>query len=422
MSQTSERIPPPSPPVTAEPPARNRVFVLAAVLIGILVLSAFTGTFPAVAFVYAIVASVMLHETGHYVTAKWAGMKVTEYFFGFGPRLWSVRKGETEYGIKAIPFGGYVKVVGMNNAEKGIDPADEHRTYRQASYPKQVIMAVSGVVFQFILAFLLLLLVWTVVGVPKAGDPTLTIGSISRLKSGPSPATAAGFKVNDRIVSMDGRPVASWDELPTYIRSRPGQPITFVVDRKGQPVTLTATPADTNLEGEKVGFVGIGPVVNTTTEKVDPLTGAGRSASGLARLTWGSVKALGTFFSPGSLADYGDQLTGGEPEGADPDARPVSVVGVTRIANQAGLFDFIGLIVTLNVFVGIFNLVPLLPLDGGHIAVATYERIRSRKGRRCHADVQKMLPVAIMVTAVLVVLMVTTIWMDIVNPITNPLE
>ena len=211
----------------------GKLFVLIAVVgIGI-ALSIQNGSFPVVAFVLAIVVMVMLHETAHFVTAKWAGMKVTEYFFGFGPRIWSVRKGETEYGIKSLPLGGYVKIVGMSNMERDIDPVDEPRTYRQQSYPRRMIVAVAGIVTHFVIAFVLLVVLWTAMGVPRYDQPTLTIGSISKLETGASPAIDAGFAVGDRIISVDGQPVNTWEEVPPHIRENGGNVVTFLVDRGG---------------------------------------------------------------------------------------------------------------------------------------------------------------------------------------------
>ncbi|HEV3504509.1 MAG TPA: M50 family metallopeptidase [Actinomycetes bacterium] len=391
-------------------------------MVVLILLSVRTGSFPAVAFVLALVLSVMLHEAGHFITAKWAGMKVTEFFFGFGPRLWSFRKGETEYGAKAIPAGGYVKIVGMSNLEKDVDPADEPRTYRHQSYPRRLLVAEAGILTHFVIAFLILLLVWTVVGVPNEDKPTLEIDAISRLRTGPSPAAEAGFKVGDRVVSIDGRPVSDWRELPPYIRARPGQPITFVVDREGVQHTLVATPASVNPEGEEVGFLGV--AAKPTIETVGFFTAIGKSTAQLGRLTVGSVKALGAFFSPSSLRDYGNQLTGSP--APEEENRPVSVVGIVRIADQAaerGLFDFLGILVLLNVFIAIFNLIPLLPLDGGHIAIATYERLRSRKGQAPYrADVAKLLPLTAAVVVLLVVLGLTSVWLDIVDPVNLPGE
>jgi membrane-associated protease RseP (regulator of RpoE activity) len=407
---------------------------VAAILAVAIILSVTTGSFPVVAFVLAVVAMVMAHEAGHFLVAKRAGMKVTEFFFGFGPRLWSVRRGETEYGVKAIPLGGYVKIIGMSNLERDIDPADEPRTYRQQSYPRRMAVALAGIAMHFVIALVALTLLWTVVGIPRFDKPpTLTIREISGFKGGESPAQRAGFRVGDRIVSYDGHQAKSWSELPPYIQARPDQPITFVVDRGGRLVTLTAVPARQQADdGRPIGFIGVGP--DFVTERVNPAVGVVRSTRAIGSLTYRSVLALGSFFAPGSLRSYAHQITGGSSgsatngtgTAAGKDAsRPVSIVGVVRIAGQAaesGLFDVLNLFVLLNIFVAVFNLVPLLPLDGGHVAIATYERIRSRRGRRYQADVAKMMPVTAAVVAVLLVLGATSIWLDIVRPLANPFQ
>ncbi len=423
MSQTSEQPQPAVPPGPADRPEANspaRALVMLSLLAALTVWAIVSGSFPALLFVLALMASVMIHEAGHFVTAKWTGMKVTEFFLGFGPRLWSTRRGETEYGVKAIPAGGYVRIVGMSNVEKGIDPADEPRTYRQRSYPKKLLVAVAGIITHFAMAFLLLMVLWTVVGVPDPDKPTLEVGSISRLETGPSPAQEAGFEVGDKVLAVDGQPIDSWEELPPYIRERPGQPITFEVERDDQLVTLTATPSPNNPDGEPVGFVGIG--ASPLVERVNPLVAAGRSAQDIGRLTVASVEAIGNFFSPSAISDYGDVLTG---QGSDSDARPVSVVGVVRIADQAadnGILDFLLLFVGLNIFFAVFNAVPLPPFDGGHIAIATYERLRSRRGVRYEADGQKLLPLTVAVFVLMVGLGITSVWLDIVDPINNPFQ
>src|SRR5438045_9220404 len=127
------------PEAPAEVDNRERFVRLVYFVAIVLVLAIFSGFSPFLGVIFALVAIVMLHEFGHFATAKWAGMKVTEYFFGFGPRLWSIRKGETEYGIKAIPLGGYVKIIGMSNLEH-VDPADESRAYRSKSYPRRLLV------------------------------------------------------------------------------------------------------------------------------------------------------------------------------------------------------------------------------------------------------------------------------------------
>ncbi len=404
---------------------RRKLLLLAGIMAGGIGLSLMTGTFPVVAFCFAMAAVVMLHEAAHFAAAKWSGMKATEFFFGFGPRLWSVRKGETEYGIKAIPFGGYVKIIGMSNLERDIAPEDESRTYRQASYPKRMLVAMAGVATHFTMAFLLLVLLLTVVGVPNYDKPSLTVGSLSRLETGQSPATDAGFKVGDRILAVGGRAVANWDAVLPLVRESPERPLAFVVERDGQQVTLTATPARLERDGVTRGFIGVGP--KPEIEKTNPIAASGEAIADIWDLSVGSLKALGSFFTPSALRDYAGELTNStnnKPASAD-DQRFVSVVGVARIAGQAaesGIFNVVYLLVLLNIFIGVFNLVPLLPLDGGHVAIGTYERLRSRAGRRYQADVGKMMPIAAAVIIVLVLIGVSSIYLDIVKPVANPFQ
>lgn len=404
---------------------RRKLAMLAGIFAGIIILSLLNGSFPVVAFLLAMMATVMLHEAGHFLVAKKSGMKCTEFFFGFGPRLWSVRKGETEYGIKAIPFGGYVKIIGMSNLERDIDPEDEPRTYRQQSYPKRMAVALAGIVTHFVMAFLLLVMLLTVVGVPNYDKPTQTIGTISKLGTGVSPAQTAGFKVGDRIVAVDGKALASWDDILPIVRDNPGRPTAFDIVRNGQRMTLTATPATLTSDGQTRGFVGIGP--KPTVDRMNPLGAVPRATSQIWHLSTGSLKALGSFFAPSALKNYAGELTNSNKKTASTadDQRFVSVVGVARIAGQAaesGMFNVIYLLVLLNIFIGVFNLVPLLPLDGGHVAIATYERIRSRAGKRYQADVGKMMPIAAAMIAVLVVIGVTSIYLDIVRPMANPFQ
>jgi membrane-associated protease RseP (regulator of RpoE activity) len=387
----------------------------------VLVLALVTGFSPFLGVIFALIAIVMLHEFGHFITAKWAGMKVSEYFFGFGPRLWSIKRGETEYGIKAIPVGGYVRILGMNNLEK-VDPADESRTYRQQSFPRRLSVAVAGSAMHFLLAFLILVVMWAAIGVPR---PTLQVGEISKVKGGaPSPAQEAGFRPGDRVLAVNGHVLHKWQELPPYIQKRPGQPIEFIVQRGDHVLKLNAVPITLPSDNHKeIGFVGIS--TKQVTERSDVPTALWRSGKDLSHYTWGTFGALGSVFAPSHLRGYTEQLAGrGSVTGKDAE-RPVSVVGFVRVAGQAAQHDWLDLLVLLvaiNIFIGIFNMVPLLPLDGGHVAIAAYERLRSRKGRKYHADVTKLLPLTAAVVSVLIIFGAMTIYLDIVRPIANPFQ
>jgi len=435
MTQTHDSQPPASPdaPTTSslqpsgEAPSGTwrQLAPVVGLLVAVVVAAVATQTFGVVGFVLAILGVVMAHEGGHFIAAKASGMKVTEFFVGFGPRLWSIRKGETEYGVKAIPLGGYVKIIGMSNLERDIDPADEPRTYRQQSYPKRMIVAAAGIAMHFVIAVIVLAVAWTFVGIPNYNGATTTVGDINRLSTGQSPAQKAGFQVGDKIVSYDGIPVRDWLELPPYIRARPDQNITFVVERDGSPVTLTARPEPVTQDGATTGYIGIGAKI--PIEKVNPAVGFVRGVRDTGDIAWRSIIALGSFFSPHSIGNYAKLMTGNSTNQTKAQAeasRPVSIVGVARIAGQAadtGILNVLQLFVVFNIFLGVFNLVPLLPLDGGHLAIATYERIRSRK-RRYQADVAKMLPFTAAVIVVLVMLGGVSIWLDIFRPLANPFQ
>ncbi|MGH9246716.1 MAG: M50 family metallopeptidase [Acidimicrobiales bacterium] len=386
--------------------------------------------------VAAIIVMIFLHELGHYLTARAAGINVTEFFIGFGPRLWSFRRGETEYGVKPIPAGAYVKVVGMHNLED-VDPADEPRTYRQKPFWRRLSVAVAGSGMHFLLVLVCIYLLLAVVGTPDGRivpDPERAenVNTISDWVVGDvsddSAADRAGVEVGDHIVSVDGEAVNSFEELRDVVEPRANERVDIVIERDDRRLTLETTLGSREDEDEgEIGFFGIGP--NLPTRTVGPVDAAGRTFVEFGRLTELTVVSLGQFFSPSGLTGFfGDAAdeAGGEPStdgGSGNPNRVVSILGAALIGEQltqAGFGTFLQFFVVLNVFVGIFNLVPLLPLDGGHVAIAVYERIRSRKGKRYHADVAKMLPVAYAVVVILVLVGITALYLDIVNPLTLP--
>jgi membrane-associated protease RseP (regulator of RpoE activity) len=400
--------------------------VVAAVLAAIV-----TGTTDLLIVLVAIIAMIMLHELGHFLTAKWSHMKVTEYFLGFGPKLWSIHKGETEYGIKAIPAGGYVKIVGMSNLEE-VDPADEPRAYRQQPFHNRLLVAVAGSAMHFIIAFVLIWAVLAVVGVPGPG--TVEIGALTTWQGPPSPARHAGLKAGDVIVSVDGRKVTTMGEVAQVTGTHPGRPVTMVVRQDGSLRKLVITPVD----GHQVRFDGhqavpagsrspglIGVELTYAPVHSDPVVAVGQSAVDLGRTVGESFSALGTVFSPHGLASYFHDLVSARAaaRAARSGTRPESIYGAVRTATQgaqAGAGDLLIVLVSINVFVGIVNLFPMLPLDGGHVVVAVYERLRSRRGRPYRADVAKLLPLAYAMVVFLGFIFFTSLYLDITHPVANP--
>jgi membrane-associated protease RseP (regulator of RpoE activity) len=406
--------PPPPPPAPAEAHGSElwRLGLVVAVTIGFGVWAGLKPLF----IVLALVFMIFMHELGHYITAKAAGMKVTEFFIGFGPRLWSFQRGETEYGLKAIPAGAYVKVIGMSNLEE-VDPADEPRTYRQQPYWRRISVAVAGSAMHFLMALALIYVVLVGFGIPQPDSDNWTVGALTER----SPAEEVGLELGDQIVAVDGQRYASFDDLSQELRANPGQEVTLTVERDGETRTVDVELAGTNPAGEEVGFLGIGPEFERVRE--GPVTGVVESFETTGEVMWASIRGLGSFFSPSGLGGYVDTLTAttnGDNDASveDNPNRVVSIYGAVRLANQSdGVADVLVFLFTINLFVGIFNLVPLLPLDGGHVAIATYERIRSRKGRPYHADISKLMPLTYAVVLLLVLVGVTSLYLDIANPL-----
>jgi len=413
-------------PLAAEPPITDPAgqqgpegdvtsWVRRAAVAAVVVVLGIWVSLPTLAIIAALVFMIFMHELGHYLTAKAAGMKVTEFFLGFGPRLWSFRRGETEYGIKAIPAGAYVRIIGMSNLEE-VDPSEEDRTYRQKPYWRRMSVAVAGSTMHFLMAIVLFFGVVTVIGNP---DPTSSRWTIAALTED-SAADAAGLELGDRILSVDGNRFDTFDAMSDYLRENPGRDVTITVERDGRELALETTLGSTNDRGEEVGFLGVGPEYPNV--RVNPLTGLVESVQATGETIWLSIKGLGAFFSPDGLSGYLDILTGSdpapEPGEVEDEGRIISVVGAVQLASQspdiAGVLYFL---FAINVFIGVFNLVPLLPFDGGHVAIATYERLRSRKGKRHFADVAKLMPVTYAVVALLAFVFISSLYLDIVDPI-----
>ena len=362
------------------------------------------------AMIAAIALFIMVHEAGHFFAAKATGMKATEFFLGFGPKIWSTQRGETEYGVKAIPFGGYVRIVGMNPYED-IDPADHGRTYREKKFWQKSFVVLAGVVLNFIMAYLILFgLAWAT-GITQV---TTGISEVTETITGtdtPSPASLAGLEVGDTLVSIDGETFGTWIEATDIIAARPGETVDIEVVRDGRTERLVATLGALDRDGGTQGFLGVRPEL--VTESIGPFRAAGIAGDEFWFLTEQSVRAIGRLVNPASLVELGGALFGNT-DVAD-EIRPVSPIGLVQIGSQAqqvGIANLFFILASVNIILGLFNTIPLYPLDGGHFAVALYERITRRE-----ADVRRLAPVAAAVIALMVFLGVVAIVLDIVNPL-----
>ena len=475
-------------------------------LIALLVLVGLLAGTSWVVVILALVAILFLHELGHYLTARWTGMKVSEFFIGFGPRLWSFRRGETTYGIKAIWAGAYVRIVGMNNLDK-VAPEDEPRSFRQQSYPKKLLVLTAGSGMHFIIALVLLFAVllmdgqalsasgteadevedWTLAYVStdsaaaaaglQPGDQLVSVGgvggtfsdfsshvqrlagaevevvyvrdgevrtAVTRVGERLTAAGAAGIVgliEGDRIIAVEG---LDSDGAPTYAeiaefgRDRIGEPldITIVDTRTGSPGVVEGATITQLIDPSSAvrGFFGVAP--DYGTEGLGVVQASGQSVRLLAAAVQDVVFAI-----PGIVTNgFDGTLDGlwGDDEAASsavparetelrrldtshPDEnRLLSIYGVARIgaeAASAGAVVVLLLLVYVNVFLGVFNLLPLLPLDGGHVAVVTYERVRSIGGRTHHVDAAKLMPLTYAVVALLLLVGGVALVRDILDPV-----
>ncbi|HEY2576192.1 MAG TPA: site-2 protease family protein [Streptosporangiaceae bacterium] len=391
-----------------------------------------------VIFIVALSVSVMLHEFGHFATAKKFGMKATQFFLGFGPTLWSRQRGETEYGVKAIPAGGFVKIVGMTSMDE-VDPADEPRSFRVKPGWQRVIVLVAGSFMHFVLAFLLLLIVPLAVGIANAN--TVTVGTVVKCVpktdeagctpgEAKSPAAQIGLRPGDKIVAFAGQRMHTWNQVTTAIRHQTvGSRVSVTIARDGKQFTKEVTLAKTRSvsssgkAGQDIAFVGV------AQEELYQRTGLARAVSyagsEFGQAVTGTVDVVRTL--PGAVSHLFAKNRASTSAG-----QVTSVVGVGEITGQVVSANIgwqpkaslvLLIIISVNIFIGLLNLLPLLPLDGGHVAVVLYERLRAwlaRLRRRPDpglVDMTKLIPVSLGVFAVLIGFSLLLIMADIVNPI-----
>ena len=385
-------------------------------------------------FLVALVVSVMLHETGHFVTAKRFGMKCTQYFFGFGPTLWSFQRGETEYGVKAIPAGGFVKIVGMTSLDE-VDPEDEPRSFRQAPGWQRLIVLAAGSFMHFLLAAVLIFGLALTIGIEN--DNSTQLGTVAAcvptseqaLENGAacasgeakSPAVLAGLKVGDEVTSFNGTAVSNWTQLSNAIlKVKPGTPVSLTVERDGKAVTLHTALAEVPGHGS---YFGIAPA--TIFERQNPVDAVKYVGTGFSQTVTNTISALGQFPAavPHLFAANRSTTAGGNVTSVVGAAQATGQAVAAKVGWEYKVTFILLLIAELNIFWGVFNLLPLLPMDGGHIAVVIWERIRAwfarLRGRRDPGlvDYRKLIPVSFSVFAVIVAFALLVLLADIVNPV-----
>jgi membrane-associated protease RseP (regulator of RpoE activity) len=383
------------------------------VLLGLILLAVLRpSTIDTLAIIFGIVALIMLHEAGHYFTAKRAGMKVTEFFLGFGPRVWSFRRGETEYGVKAIPAGGYVRIVGMSNLED-VDPDEEPRTFRHGTFGNRLTVILAGVTVNLILAFLLIY-----VALIGRGLPDTLEADVSRVLP-ESPAAEAGIRDGDRIIAIDGQRLDVDRDIGEALSDRVGQPTTIVVERDGGTATLTAVPKERS-SSDKSGIIGVSVGQSVSSYRsFNPIEAVPESFSTIGQMTRDTGAGIGRLFSPDGIERYSKNFTGDAPKQGSPasDERPRSIIGIVDIGGDlvgGNVWSLLFLLGAINLIVALFNLIPLLPFDGGHAAVVIYEQAASKiRGREVRADFRKLVPVTALVLVVFLTLGLSAMFLDI---------
>ena len=371
------------------------------------------------AFVVALLLSVMIHEFGHYITARKYGMWVSEFFVGFGKKIWSVQRGETEFGVKAIPAGGYCKIEGMSPSDE-LPVGEEDRAFYKASSAKKLVVLGAGSFLHFVIGFVLLFTLFAGIGTNQV------LPVISQVVPN-SAAEAAGIQPGDEILSINGKKVTEWYKDVEVIRQSEGKELTLVLDRNGQEISITASGRLTDIDGTKRYVLGI---VNDVGLKRSGLSVSLKNSAIVTKsFLTESVKSLA------KLPEKVPALWGATVRGEERDANGlVGVVGVARVSGEAvgsdkltqmeRLATFVLIVASLNIFVGIFNLLPILPLDGGHIAVAIADEIRAffarlrGRPRPAPIDVTVLTPVTMVVFVILACLTLLLLVADVINPVT----
>jgi len=393
---------------------RSQTFVRLSV-VAIALLAAGIASWSILLFIGLFVVSIIAHEFGHFIVARKAGMKVTEFFIGFGPRIWSFRRGEVEYGLKAIPLGAYVKTPGMTNMETDIPEADEPRTFRAASSPRRALMIFAGPAMNLLLALVGFCVTFAVYDEPTVVSRFPVI-EVANLEGDPSsPASKAGLQTGDVLQSIDGvaiDPNGSYDQVGNIVRERPNKEVPIVVERGGETLTLMAT-LGTREGCSSQGYLGVRPSASEALIQRSPVEGVGEGVKFFGTAAADTVTGIAKVFGPSGVGRIFRTVTKSDCD--DLASRPISIIGISQIGGQAvqsGAQATIMLISVVNLALGMLNLLPVLPLDGGHLLMTAIERVRRRKNPKYVIDYGKALPWFSVTIVVLVFVMFSALYLD----------
>ncbi|QNQ90453.1 PDZ domain-containing protein [Corynebacterium poyangense] len=389
-------------------------------------------------FAVGIAVTIALHEWGHMTAARIFGMRVRRYFIGFGPRVFSFRRGHTEYGLKAIPLGGFCDIAGMT-AQEQLTPEEVPHAMFNKPWWQRIIVLLGGVIMNILVGMIILYGVAVSSGIPNPyADPSPVVGELSCVSnqrdaqhleacSGTGPAEKAGLRPGDRIKSIDGNVVQSFSQVRDWVLERPGQEIRLGIERDGHPQEITITVASVNRldhDGHsfRAGAIGVNAgAPPDAVRRFGPIEAIPATAQ-LSAQTF-SASFQGLMSLPAKIPSVAMSITGKERDKES----PMSVVGASRVGGELVEHNywnvFFLLLANLNFFLALFNLIPLPPLDGGHIAVVLWEKIRDGVRRlrglpaAGPADYSKLMPLTMTIAAILVAFGALVLVADVVNPI-----
>jgi membrane-associated protease RseP (regulator of RpoE activity) len=355
-------------------------------------------------FILSLFAIVMIHEGGHYLAARKFNFRVLEYFLGFGPRLWSFRRGEIEYGVKAIPAGGYVKIAGMNPFENDVPEGDEHRAYSAKPTWQRITVILAGPMSHFLVAGILFSALLVTVGdghVAKIVGVQETFGDVT------TPAADAGLQPGDLIVKFGDVDNPDQAAIGDWLDAHQEEPTAIIIDRGGQLVATTVTPVwDAELSKFRVG-IQMGPVPRPLVSSI------GHGFEQVGTLTAESARGIVHAFGPSGVVRMFTLLTTDTPRDEGDVASVVGVGGmVGNMGAQGDWAQFVFVFAYVTLFIGLVNLIPLPPLDGGHVAIAVIEKLRGRR-----IDMKKVVPVSAAVLAILGFFSISAMILDVWKPI-----